>query len=191
MKRILGYFFKGIIYIVPIFLTLYIVYRLFLFTGSVLNGIGFSIHPSIDPFVGLIVVFMFIAFIGFLAGSILFSAAFNLLSSFLESAPVIKTIYTSIKDVFSALIDSKKRFDKPVLVKLSKDSSFQRMGFVTQKDLSCIGLSDSNKVAVYLPHSYNFSGNLIIVDAEQIEPLNISAISAMKFIVSGGISNTD
>jgi uncharacterized membrane protein len=191
MKRILGYFFKGIIYIVPIFLTLYIVYRLFLFTGSVLNGVGLSIHPSIDPFIGLVVVFIFIAFIGFLAGSILFSAVFNMLSNFLESAPVIKTIYTSIKDVFSALVDGKKRFDKPVLVRLSKNSTFQRIGFVTQKDLSCLGISDLNKIAVYLPHSYNFSGNLIIVDAEQVEPLNISAISAMKFIVSGGISNID
>lgn len=188
MKRIFSYFIKGIIYTVPVFLTLFIVYKLFVLTGSFLNSVGLSIHPSVDPIIGLITVFFLIVLIGFLASSILFAALFNLLTQFLESAPFIKTIYISIKDVFSALVDSKKRFDKPVLVKLSADSDLQRIGFITQKDLSCIGIKDESKVAVYFPHSYNFSGNLAIVSTKNIEALDISSVAAMKFIVSGGIS---
>ena len=45
-----------------------------------------------------------------------------------------------------------------------------------------------SQVAVYLPHSYAFSGNLFIVDKENITPLNASSAEVMKFIVSGGVA---
>jgi len=61
-----------------------------------------------------------------------------------------------------------------------------QIGFVTQEDLSSLGLQDM--VAVYFPHSYAFSGNHFLVPKESVRPLNISGPTAMKFIVSGGIS---
>ena len=61
------------------------------------------------------------------------------------------------------------------------------MGFVTQKTLDELGLSD--KVAVYFPHSYNFSGELYIVPSSRIKPMDIPPAEAMKFVVSGGVSS--
>jgi uncharacterized membrane protein len=62
-----------------------------------------------------------------------------------------------------------------------------KLGFVTQKDLSSLGISEG-KSAVYLPHSYNFSGNLFIVSNDLITPVEGPAEEIMKFIVSGGIT---
>ena len=59
-------------------------------------------------------------------------------------------------------------------------------GFVTQSDLGLLG--KPGMVAVYLPHSYNFSGNLFFVDASRVEKIQIDATLYMKFIVSGGVT---
>ena len=77
-----------------------------------------------------------------------------------------------------------------MLVKLVKNSSVEKFGFLTSDDLSELGVS-KDKVAVYLPHSYAFSGNLYIVPAENITPIDASAADVMKFIVSGGVSSAN
>ena len=68
-------------------------------------------------------------------------------------------------------------------------SGLEKLGFITQKDLSKLGIE--GKVAVYLPHSYNFSGNLYIVPIENVTPIDASASESMKFIVSGGVTELD
>ena len=78
----------------------------------------------------------------------------------------------------------KKKFNKPVLVKV--EASLYKPGFVTNEDLKNVGLN--GKVSVYLPHSYNFSGNVFITEKKNIIPLKNSSSEVMKYIVSGGIS---
>ena len=95
-------------------------------------------------------------------------------------------IYTSIKDLIGAFVGEKKGFNKPVLVTLLPGSNIQVIGFVTQENLDNLGLID--KVAVYLPQSYNFAGNLIVAPKEQVIPINAERGSVMAFIVSGGIT---
>ena len=73
-----------------------------------------------------------------------------------------------------------------MLVKVNLISDLEKMGFITQNDLSEIGIKD--KVSVYFPHSYNFSGEMFIVPVEHITPLDIPPTEAMKFIVSGGVT---
>ena len=70
------------------------------------------------------------------------------------------------------------------------DSDVKKLGFITNKDLSEIGISD-DKVAVYLPHSYAFSGNLFIVPKRNVTPIDAKAADIMKFIVSGGVTTVD
>ncbi|HDH00279.1 MAG TPA: DUF502 domain-containing protein, partial [Nitrospirae bacterium] len=101
--------------------------------------------------------------------------------------PLVKMIYSSIKDLIGAFVGDKKGFNMPVLVSISPESKIHVIGFVTKKNLENIGLSDM--VAVYLPQSYNFAGNLIIVPKEQIRPLDVDSSDLMAFIVSGGITS--
>jgi uncharacterized membrane protein len=95
-------------------------------------------------------------------------------------------IYTSVKDLIDAFVGDKKGFKKPVSVTLLPGSNVQVIGFVTSESLNNLGLSDC--VAVYLPQSYNFAGNLIIVPKEQITPLSADSADIMKFVISGGIA---
>jgi uncharacterized membrane protein len=87
----------------------------------------------------------------------------------------------------SAFVGKDKKFTEPVLVKVNKDSELEKLGFITQHDLSRLGI-EKGKVAVYLPHSYNFSGNLFIVPARNITPIDASPTEVMKFIVTAGVT---
>ncbi len=79
----------------------------------------------------------------------------------------------------------KKKFNTTVIVKLTEEIS--RLGFITQDDLSIIGEQDL--VAIYMPHSYNFSGNCFLVPRKNVRILdNVNSTDVMKFIVSGGVS---
>ena len=80
----------------------------------------------------------------------------------------------------------KKKFTKPVLVKVNMISDLEKMGFITTSDLSDLNIKD--KVAVYFPHSYNFSGEMFIVPSEHITPLDLPPAEVMKFIVTGGVT---
>jgi uncharacterized membrane protein len=89
--------------------------------------------------------------------------------------------------MLAAFVGNEKRFNKPVMVKVGRDADLYKLGFVTQKDLTYLGIKEG-KSAVYLPHSYNFSGNLFIVDNDLITPIDAPSDEIMKFIVSGGIT---
>jgi uncharacterized membrane protein len=108
----------------------------------------------------------------------------------LQRIPFLKTIYDALKDLVEALVGSKKKFDRPVLVKLAIGSSVEKLGFITQDDLGILGIG-GGKVAVYLPHSFAWSGNLYIVPVEQVTPIDAKAGDVMKFIVSGGVAHVD
>ena len=82
----------------------------------------------------------------------------------------------------------KKSFDKPVLVTLSPGSNIQAVGFITKESLQNIGHAD--EMAVYLPQSYNFAGNLIVVPKDQVSLLEADSGDLMAFIVSGGVTSS-
>jgi uncharacterized membrane protein len=73
-----------------------------------------------------------------------------------------------------------------VLVTINKENTIHRIGFITQSDLSELGLDDM--VVVYFPQSYAVAGDHFLVSKDNVKPLNIPGTVAMKFIVSGGVS---
>ncbi|MDQ3191551.1 MAG: DUF502 domain-containing protein [Bacteroidota bacterium] len=155
--------------------------------GSGLNAAGITFHPLIDPLIGLVALVLLIGLFGLLGSTILFKPFFLTVESIIAKAPLINTFYSSIKDLMTALVGTKKKFNQAVLVKLSKDMSVEKLGFITRDDLTDLNIS-KDKVAVYLPHSFNFSGNLFIVPKENVTILENSSSDIMKFIVSGGIA---
>jgi len=167
---------------VPIAVTGYVLYKAF----RIIDGI----LPFQIPGLGLVIILVLLTVLGFLGSTILARPIFYYFDRIIEKAPLIKVLYSAVKDLLSAFVGSKKSFDKPVLVKLEKDSDVQKLGFITQDDLTELGI-EGDKVAVYLPHSYAWSGNQYIVPKENITPLDVSAATVMKFIVSGGVTNID
>jgi uncharacterized membrane protein len=105
-------------------------------------------------------------------------------------APLIKIIYTAVKDLISAFVGKKKRFREPVLVRLGNSPDLQRIGFITNNELTILGKANE-KVAVYLPHSYAMSGDLFIVPVSNITPIKASSTDVMKFIISAGLTQIE
>ena len=190
MKRIIGFFFQGVLFTVPIALTFFVIYKIFILVDGILSPIINEILPFQIPGLGLVIILGLLTFFGFLGSTIIMRPIFSYFERLVEKAPLAKIIYSAVKDLLQAFVGNKKSFDKPVLVRLEKDSDVQKIGFITQDDLTDLGL-DHDHVAVYLPHSYAWSGNQFIVPKENITPLNVSAATVMKFIVSGGVTKLD
>jgi uncharacterized membrane protein len=127
-----------------------------------------------------------VALVGFFSSNVIGSGILESIERQLQRVPFIKLVYSSIKDLINAFVGERKSFDKPVLVRLSADDSVHALGFVTRETLTGLGLPEH--VAVYLPQSYNFAGNLVIVPRDAIRPLSVSSGEVMTFIVSGGVS---
>ncbi|MCD4832906.1 MAG: DUF502 domain-containing protein [Bacteroidales bacterium] len=190
MKRLLGYFFQGLLYIAPLGITLYVLYKVFIYLDSLFNPVLYKYLQINIPGLSLIIVFLLVALLGFLGQTIIARPIKRILNHFINKAPLVKVIYLSIRDLLSAFVGKEKKFNQPVLVKVNPVSELEKLGFITQSDVSKLGV-EGDKVAVYFPHSYNFSGELFIVPAENVKKLNAPPADIMKFIVSGGITNYD
>ena len=172
----------------PVAITIYAIVVSFEFIDGLLihevtELVGFKI-----PGLGIIVIVTFITLIGVLGSSILITPLLNWIDQVISRAPLVNIIYTSIKDFVSAFVGKEKKFTEPVLVKISKDSDLEKIGFITRHDLTALGI-ESGKVAVYMPLSYAFSGNLCIVPVENIKPLSANSTEVMKFVVSAGVTS--
>ena len=179
MNKLGKYFVRGLVYLAPLSLTAYIAYNIIVGLNGFLN-IGI-------PGVGLLIAIIIITILGYL-GSLLISSPFLVwFEKLLVKIPIISILYTSIKDLVNAFAGDSNKFNKPVLVKFDKNVDALKPGFLTASDLSEINLKDH--VAVYMPHSYNFSGNIFIVPRENIIPIDKPSVDFMKFIVSGGVTN--
>ncbi len=186
-KKIASYFFQGLLVIAPISITLYVIY---LFVTTVDNGINDYLQEIIGRKIfglGLLVGILLITLIGFLSSTLIFRLLFSVLDDLVNRTPLIKVVYSSLKDLFSSIFSDKKKFDQPVIVSMIRGSGIYKMGFITKEDMSEIGMK--TRIAVYLPHSYNFSGNMYVVESDLVEILHdVSPADAMKFIVSGGVT---
>ena len=190
MKKILLYFVQGLIITVPVAITGFVVYKLIDIVGSFFIGFGTIVSPVVDPFIMIGIAIGIIFLMGLLGSSIILRPLFKVFDNALEHTPFIKTIYSSIKDLLAAFVGSKKRFNKPVLVMINKENNIQQLGFITQENLKVLNMKEGT-VAVYVPMSYSFSGNLLIVPIDHITTINASSTEVMKFIVSGGVTEID
>lgn len=188
--KIVSYFLQGLLLIAPMFLSIYAVFYIFNLIDSSIEKVFRFIFHFYYPGIGIIAMFFIIALIGFVGSLVFFQPLLHILDELMERVPVVKDIYSSVKDFFGAFISKKKKFDKPVMFEIGKNTGVFRMGFITQDDLSEMNIKD--KVAVYAPWSYNLSGTLYIVNTDQIQPINdIGAGDVMKFVMTGGVTQID
>jgi len=182
MKKLLNYFIKGLLIFAPTALTIFVLVWVFTSLDEIFRNL---LHIKI-PGLGILSTLALIVTIGFLASNLLGRKFFELIEKLFTKLPLVKLLYSAVKDMIEAFAGEKKSFDKPVLAALAPKGSAKVVGFVTRDDLENLGLEDY--VAVYMPQSYNFAGNVLLFPKESIQPLNIESSEAMAFIVSGGLS---
>jgi len=178
LKRLSGYFFRGLIFTIPVVVTIYVFYIIF---SEIDRLLGLKI-----PGLGFLITIALITFIGFLGSNIFAKKLLYLVDKVFGKLPIMRLLYTATKDILTAFLGEKKRFEKPVFVTLIPGNNVKVIGFITKESLDSWGVH--NEVAVYLPQSYNFAGNLIVVPKEQVSLINASSSEVMAFIVSGGVT---
>ena len=145
-------FIQGLIIIGPFAITVWVIW-------SVVFSID-NLVPSVSQkFPGLIffIVIFGTTFIGFFGNKFIIGRLIvDGVDYVLEHIPGIKFLYTSLKDVLGSFVGDKKKFNVPVWVKTNETPEIWRIGFLTQADMSVVNLDQM--IAVYLPHSYAFSG---------------------------------
>ena len=189
MNKLLKFFLQGLVLLIPLGLTIIVFVKLFQFFEGLFSFVGVTGYPILDTIISFMFLVVFITLLGVLATSFIFKSLFSYFEKKMEGAPFIRHIYSPIKDFMNAFMGNKRRFTHPVLVLTNPQANLQEIGFITQDDLHEWGIQD--KVAVYLPYSYSFSGRLVIVPRENITPINADGGEAMKFIVSGGVTDVE
>lgn len=190
MKRLLRYFIQGLVLTIPLGITVLIFTRLFFWVESWFEGMQVIVHPAADPFIIIGIVLVFIVLVGVFASNVVARFFISESGKFIEKIPIIRHIYSPLKDFTDAFLGNKRRFKHPVLVTTNKEANVREIGFITDDDLHELGLGPEF-IAVYIPMSYAISGRLLIVPRENVKPLDVNAADAMKFVVSGGVSEVD
>ena len=200
LRKLFQYFLQGLIILAPIAITIFAVTSLFNWIDGILPNLIHSLFPNwhaVDEFgsprripgLGFIVVIVIVLLVGYISSSFIVSRLVELFDKILEKTPGIKIIYTTLKDFFEAFAGNKRKFDKAVLVSIEAPDVW-KVGFITQEELNQFGLQDY--VAVYVPQSYAFAGNLYFVKKERVRVLSdISSSDAMKFAKSGGVAEIE
>ncbi|QHL87556.1 DUF502 domain-containing protein [Nibribacter ruber] len=178
MKKFFKYFLNGFLIIAPISLTIYIIVAIV----NWLDNLFLLYYPGL----GLLIMIFLITLVGFIGSSFLVKPFFVLTERIMNRLPLVSMIYSSLKDLFDAFVGENQKFNQPVLVKMTQFQDVLKMGFITQTSMDALHLPD--KVAVYFPHSYNFSGELFLVPRENVTYLEMPSSEVMKFVVSGGVS---
>jgi uncharacterized membrane protein len=185
MKRFVRYFVQGLIILVPIGFTFWLLGSVFVaidgWTGNLLDrlwaGAGFA-------GAGFITMLLIITGTGFLGSHFFTRRLVQNFERLLDRLPVVKMLHGSVRDLLNAVVGPERRFDHPVAVTLAE--GVRALGFVTRESMAGYGLPD--QVAVYFPQAYNFAGQVLLVARDKLVVLNAPSAEIMTFIVSGGIS---
>ena len=180
-------FLRGLLIVAPIAATLWLIYTTF----SAIDGwlrLDEILDRRVVPGIGVALTFVAITVIGFLARVIGLRWLFRQVDGLFGRLPLIKILYTAIRDLTGAFVGERRRFDQPVAVAPTRDPDLLLLGFLTRDGLEEFGLPGF--ASVYVPQSYNFAGQIVLVPRDRIRPLETGSTATMKFIVSGGVAES-
>ena len=193
-RALINYFIKGMLIVVPLGAAIFLIYWAVSSLDKALNlSDVLWVNPKTGtalyiPGLGILTVLILIMIAGVLVTNVITDPIKNWFSRWINRLPLFKFLYSSIKDLTEAFVGEEKKFNEPVLVEVGS-SGVKKIGFLTQKDLTSIGLPGD--VAVYFPYSYSFAGQVVIVPADKVTHINKSAADMMKFVISGGVSGLE
>ena len=197
MKRIaralLNYFVKGLLIVVPLGAAFFLIFWSVKSIDSALNLSGFILStksgkPLYIPGLGIVNVIVVILIAGILVTNVITDPIKRWFNRWINRLPLFKFLYSSIKDLTEAFVGEEKKFNEAVIVAVN-EFGLKKIGFIVQKDLSSLNLP--GEVAVYFPFSYSFAGQVVIIAADKVKPIDKSAADMMKFVISGGVSGLD
>ena len=193
MRFISKHILTGLVTILPVVLTLYLLYWLALSAESVLGGmikwvLPNSLYwPGMGLIAGLIVVFV----VGLLMHAYVVQRLFARVEQLLYHMPLIKSVYRAIRDFFDYFSPtSKKEFEQVVSVSIG-NTGMQVIGFVTQANPEHLpeDFREQDNLLVYVPLSYMIGGFTVLMPRSAVRPLNMTMEEAMRFTLTAGVTS--
>lgn len=179
----------GFITILPVVLTVYLLYWLAVsseaFMGAALRWVlpETIYFPGLGMIAGLLVIFL----VGLMMNAILVRKLFSYGEDILFRLPLVKTVYRAMRDLFDFFSPKEEGFGKVVTVNFDGKSM---IGFVTQELHERLPESfrDEEAVLVYIPMSYMIGGFTVLVPRKDISECSMSMDEAMRFVLTAGIT---
>ncbi len=192
IKSISTILITGFITILPIVLTIYLLYWMAITSEEVMGSALRWVLPTVVYFPGLgtIAGLVLTFFVGLLMKAVLVRQVFSIGESIVFRLPVIKSVYRAIRDFFDFFSPKKDSFGRVVIVKIA---NMEAIGFITQEDRSKLpeAFRDRDCELVYLPMSYMIGGYTLLVKREDILPCKMSMDEAMRFVLTAGITGKE
>jgi uncharacterized membrane protein len=184
----------GLVTILPVALTLYLIYWMVVSTESVLGGMIRAIIPEVlyFPGIGVIASLGIALIVGLMMRAYLVQQLFAKGEQFMYHMPLVKSVYKAIRDFFQFFSPTtKKEFEQVVSVSFG-DTGMQVIGFVTQAIPENLpeGFREEDSILVYLPLSYMIGGYAVLVPRSAVRPLDMNMEEAMRFILTAGVTGT-
>ncbi len=179
----------GIITVLPIVLTIYLLYWLVVSSEQVMGAaLRWALpevfyFPGLGTIAGLVLVFI----VGLLMKAVLIRQLFAFGEEILYHLPIIKTVYRAIRDLFDFFSPKQENFGRVVIVNFN---NMEIIGFVTQEDPQRLPESFRNKdsVLVYIPMSYMIGGFTLLIPRADVRPCQLNMEEAMRFALTAGIT---
>jgi len=192
VKGLTRTFLTGLAAILPIVITLALLWWLGTTAETLLGSMLRAILPDVlyFPGLGLIVALGLVFALGILLRVYLVQGLFAWVEDLMERIPVVKTIHGVVRDMMNLVSgDLEKQFGEAVLVTLP-GTDYRLVGFVTREDFAGlpVELGSEGTIAVYLPMSYQIGGYTLMLPRERVEPLNLSLEDAMRYTLTAGVS---
>lgn len=188
MRILMKNFINGILTIVPILLVGYVIYKTFMFLDSILGNL---LKPYLKndyiPGIGLLTTLVLITLLGWLSTMFISGKVIRIIERILDHTPIVKTIYSVIKDTIHSFIGEKKSFSKVALITIP-GTELKSLGFITAEELENFYSPLKEYVAVYIPQTFQVAGFTLLIPKTQVQTIDVKTEDAMKFILSGGMT---
>ncbi|MDH3387593.1 MAG: DUF502 domain-containing protein [Gammaproteobacteria bacterium] len=179
----------GFFTLVPVVLTVYLLYWLAVSSEQVMGTALRYVLPEVFyfPGMGTIAGLVLMFCVGLLMKAVLVRQLFAFGENIIYHLPIIKTVYSAIRDLFDFFSPKEESFGRVVIVRIA---NMEVIGFVTQENPERLPESfrDRDSVLVYLPMSYMIGGYTLLVPSQDIRPCNMSMDEAMRFALTAGIT---
>jgi uncharacterized membrane protein len=185
-------FITGLITILPLTLTAYLIYWFIVSTEKALSGVIKFILPDYLywPGMGFIAALLLIFMIGLLMQLYVVKALFRYMEQLLYHMPLIKSVYGAIRDFFQYFSPTRQsEFEQVVAVKL--ENGMELIGFITLDSSESLPIESDDgeeRVLVFLPMSYNIGGYPVMMPKSRLRPVNMTMEQAMRFVLTAGVA---
>lgn len=192
LKTLGRIFVTGLLTLLPILVTVYFVAWALTFLERFFGRQVLMILPDAWYYtgMGLAVAILIIFAVGLLMHGYLFRKIFALLEQVFTGIPLVRSVYTALRDLIGLFAE--KKDPALAVVMVSFPQGVRLLGFVTREDCRDApqGIACDDEVAVYLPMSYQVGGFTVFVKRDWLTPVAMSREEAMKFALTAGLRSS-